>query len=1432
MAAEAPSTVESVNDGTQEPTAPEMLETHSLVGQRPEQALGGDDEEITHDDDDPTHMMSQLRAQKMVGKRKFTNAMRALLSSIANRTIELHAVTQALNELESLRDEAMAHMGSLGDLYQALKDTKHEQDVWKEIETLEKDYEKAADRAVEWQFHEAMHAQQPERRQSTQLDSTLDSHSTEAVEHGHSVVNVAGVQGSPVVTSHEATQLATAQVSSSSALTCSSRTSTSDHVEESRAIAGSASVLCSSISNRVQPGPTHATSATVGPRGMGSTKNPGHVTTWSTAMDGRAQPKSTPHVRNTVVGVNTTIATSSAPPQSAVFTGNSRATAWTALQSAPMQQPSYLPASWMSAAVQSPTTMSMPRPISINSSLSATANPFVPAQQPIVSTSTNTSTWQPGAGQPAGGFDIFRKLKNVEIPTFNGDKRAYESWKAAFEACVNQQPFSPEMKLLQLRQYVTGEALKAIDNLGYSASAYEAALCRLERKFGGTRRQIAVHLEELQNFQPIRGTRPKELERFADLLDVVVINMKDAGQHAELGNGTFYTQIQQKLNTALLSQYHRWILEHRKSESVNALLEWVTLEAEIQVTAAETIDGFSGNGKQQPSPAAQGKPPKLGSFKPHRTMLTTSGQQSTTTGKCPMCSNPHPVWKCGKFKEKTTQERWVLAKTLSLCYRCLGTGHCGVNCPRSRQCGVDGCRESHNRLLHPQRAAPTTTEKASQSAPPTRSTTTNKSEQSTSSQAPTSTEGEQQANHLVMEKIETALLAPDATVPPRPSAVTLRTVPVTLRVGAKEVVVNAMLDDGSTKSYLSIDAAQQLGLLSDTRQVTVKVLNGQVQTFASMPVEFQLCSHDGTTQVCMSADTVPSVTGTMKPANWQKRRKQWAHLQNVDFLKPGPRPVIDLLIGLDYSDLHYSIHDVKGEPGEPIARLTPLGWTCVGTATHQESAQESSNMSYSIDTGLWTPEPTVSDCDAPLDSLVKQFWEMNDATPGKASPPMSPHEHDVLSKTTQSLQKLENHYQIALPWKDNQPSLPDNFAMALKRLRNTEARLQRDNTTASAYAEVISSYVRKGYVKKVNRESDTKKQKWYLPHFPILRPDKSTTKIRIVFDASAKCQGVSLNDAIFAGPKLQQSLFEVLLRFRKNPVAVVCDVAEMYLQVELLPSDRPFHRFLWREMDSARPPDEYEFQRLVFGVNASPFLAQLVSQQHAKSVAAEYPRAAEAVMRSTYMDDTMDSVASVDDAKQLFTDLTAVWAGAGMYARKWLSNKPAVLEAISPEARAKEINLTSGELPAIKTLGVLWKATEDLFTFQPSEDDEFDKVTKRMFLRKLAALFDPLGFLLPLTVRGRILLQKMWVHGLGWDDQAPPDVAAAVNTWLADLSRIHRVTVPRCLQPQLVISSPELHVFCDASTDAYGAVAYCRQVNSSEKMATLVLIAARARVAR
>ena len=302
----------------------------------------------------------------------------------------------------------------------------------------------------------------------------------------------------------------------------------------------------------------------------------------------------------------------------------------------------------------------------------------------------NAIEFQPTAGfaAPSIGQDLWKQLKRVQILKFSGNKRNYQSWKAAFLACIDSAPATGEYKLLQLRQYLSGEALTVLENLGHLSTTYEAAKERLERKYGGRRRQIAMYIEELEQFKQIRSCNARDLDNFADLLDIAIINLKEANQTQELGDGSLYAKLQRKLPKVMLARYHRWIFENSKQESVLMLHTWVIQEADFQTIAAETVHGLLGNVVNETTA------PTGARNKYQRTFFgDTKCNRDVQKLTCKVCGSSHGVWNCANFIHLSVPDRWDTAKDLKLCFHCLGVNHFGRSCPRSRLCGQNGCKE-------------------------------------------------------------------------------------------------------------------------------------------------------------------------------------------------------------------------------------------------------------------------------------------------------------------------------------------------------------------------------------------------------------------------------------------------------------------------------------------------------------------------------------------------------------------------------------------------------------------------------------------------------------------------------------------------------------------------------------------------------------------
>ena len=172
---------------------------------------------------------------------------------------------------------------------------------------------------------------------------------------------------------------------------------------------------------------------------------------------------------------------------------------------------------------------------------------------------------------------------------------------------------------------------------------------------------------------------------------------------------------------------------------------------------------------------------------------------------------------------------------------------------------------------------------------------------------------------------------------------------------------------------------------------------------------------------------------------------------------------------------------------------------------------------------------------------------------------------------------------------------------------------------------MIEANEAKGHIWKLEPGEIDNGPSWYLPHFPVVREDKETTKVRIVYDSAARYGGVSLNDTMLFGPKLQQDVFDVLLPFRSNPVALVADLTEMFSEVTMAKEVRRYHRFLWGGLDLSKPPEVYEAMRSMFSDRASPYLAQYVVRQRAEDNRDNYPLAVTIILLQMYTDDIMTS---------------------------------------------------------------------------------------------------------------------------------------------------------------------------------------------------------------
>ncbi len=173
----------------------------------------------------------------------------------------------------------------------------------------------------------------------------------------------------------------------------------------------------------------------------------------------------------------------------------------------------------------------------------------------------------------------------------------------------------------------------------------------------------------------------------------------------------------------------------------------------------------------------------------------------------------------------------------------------------------------------------------------------------------------------------------------------------------------------------------------------------------------------------------------------------------------------------------------------------------------------------------------------------------------------------------------------------------------------------------------------------------------YLPHRPVIREDKTTTKIRAVFDASCKVNGPSRNECLYSGP----NLLDILIRFRLNTIAIMADIKQAFLNVAISPEHRDYLHFLWYDLDSEETI-VYKFSRVVFGLTSSPFLLNATIKHHLNRYIESEHIVFERLNKDLYVDDLVSGSNSLEEAKELYDRSNSIMLEAGFDLRKWETN--------------------------------------------------------------------------------------------------------------------------------------------------------------------------------
>ncbi|GFT59134.1 integrase catalytic domain-containing protein [Trichonephila clavipes] len=312
----------------------------------------------------------------------------------------------------------------------------------------------------------------------------------------------------------------------------------------------------------------------------------------------------------------------------------------------------------------------------------------------------------------------------------------------------------------------------------------------------------------------------------------------------------------------------------------------------------------------------------------------------------------------------------------------------------------------------------------------------------------------------------------------------------------------------------------------------------------------------------------------------------------------------------------------------------------------------------------------------------------------------------------ETVQYNNNRYVVELPFRRHWNELSNNISVAKQRFQSLWRRLRRDKTLYTQYKETIQDYLNQGIIENVNdTEINVHKPMYYLPHQAIKKEGRVTTSTRIVFDAAShQANELSLNDCLWPGPNLNPNLLDVLINFRLNRVAISSDIRQAFLQICLADKHKDFVRFLWTDSNprigEKLTLQVYRFNRVIFGVNSSPFLLAATIKYHIEKYNEIHPITVQHLDSFMYVDDWITGQDTREEALFMSRHAKNIMKEAGMEMRKCISNDTVLMAQWAAEGFDTHPMDASIRLGTNKTkvLGMAWQTLDDCLTLDTKDN--------------------------------------------------------------------------------------------------------------------------------
>ena len=1038
------------------------------------------------------------------------------------------------------------------------------------------------------------------------------------------------------------------------------------------------------------------------------------------------------------------------------------------------------------------------------------------------------------------------RLPKIELKHFTGDPIKFQGFWDTFKTTIHENKSVPAVnKMTYLLGLLEGPAHDAVAGLTLSESNYQVAVSLLQERFGTQEVIIAAHMDALLKLDNVNTVDVMKLRAVYDNVERHVRGLETLGidnkQYGKLLVPILMSKIPTDLQLIITRKLgkDKWDLE--------ALLK--SFKEEIEAREMCLFVNAS---------AAKENKKNLVSKKDQFTSLQTlfSGQTDLkkSVKNCSFCGQQHVSSKCSIVTN--VHARKTVLKQKGMCFMCLRQGHISKNCPSKFNFKCFTCGGLHNSAICYKGNSGQNNVIPKPQQNPTQSR--NQTEAATTSMC---------VNTNTSVLLQTAQAYVSNPTNPQ-----------------QKIKARIIFDSCSQRSYVSHKLHKALNLNSiGCDRLLIKAFGEETPKLKSSElVQLSITSIDGM-ELYVNAYSVPIICSPLSNQATNVAVERYPHLQGIELadLSTGSSEIeIDVLIGADYYWNFVSSIVRRGETAGPIALYTKLGWVLSGPVVTECQNKPGCAVNLTsthvlrVDTVAFEPKESPDN----LHDLLSKFWDLE--TLGIRQDEMS-----VYDKFTQEVKFNGERYEAKLPFKEEHPMLPDNYALCVKRLSSTLRRLRAKPEVLQEYDRIISEQEKSGIVQKVQVEKPTiPGTVHYLPHREVIRMDRETTKLRVVYDASAKSnkgEDPSLNDCLYAGPALTPLIFDILLRFRTNKVAVTADIEKAFLNISIAPEHRDYLRFLWIKDPQSETPEMQvlRFARVVFGVTSSPFILNATIRHHVNQYNEKDPEFVKEVLQSLYVDDYVSSSCSEKETYELCSKLKSRLAEGGFNMRKWLSNSKQLVNQlkglIKSECESSEVTVQSSETrnqatklsesaeatPAVsvttevieedlgysqsvfsqncdtnsKVLGQEWDFESDKLIFNLSNiisavETEF--VTKRSVLSLSARFYDPLGLISPIVLKFKQLFQEVCKRTFKWNDPLDEAYCHRWKLLINSLREISSISIDRCYLSKRNyhdVKSVQIHAFGDASEISYGSSVYLRLEYESDSYS--VLLASKTRVA-